>query len=173
MSGRKLLAAAVAVALTVGTSWASRVPATLSTEGEALLRLSWRFDAVTVEACRELSAEELERLPIHMRNPQACIGQKAPYVLRVEVDGRMLVADTVRAGGVRGDRPVTVLRDLPLEPGTHALSVSFRAVIPEDADELEGGPAELAWSGRVELAAREVALVKLDETGRGLQLRRP
>lgn len=170
---RTATAVALALALTMATAGLSRVPVRFSHPDVAMLRLSWKINGVTVEACRQLTAEELEALPVHMRNPRACIGGIAPYVLEVTLDGTVMAPDTVRAHGARSDRPLFVLRDLPVAPGPHDVAVRFRAVIPEGVDPPPGGIVQLAWSGSFTLDARDVALVTLDGTARALQLRLP
>lgn len=163
----------VAVLLTLGIAAGSRVPVTFSASDEALLRLSWRMRGITAEECRTLTREELERLPVHMRNPQACIGVIAPYALTLSVDGVVLAADTVRPPGARGDRPLNVLREYPLAPGEHRVSVLFRAVLPDGVEVPAEGIRELAWEGPLRLSGRDVALVTLDEAGRVLVARGP
>lgn len=160
----------VSVALVAGVAALSRVPVTFSTPDQAHLRLSWGISGVPLRACRPLSPEELERLPPHMRNPKACIGRIAPYALDVRVDGRPALADTVRPGGVHGDRPVYVLADLPVAPGPHQVVVGFRALLPEGAP-IPEGPDSLGWKGTVTMGPREVALVTLDEDEGRLVLR--
>ena len=172
-TGRTAAGAAVALALTLATAGLSRVPVRFSHDDDALLRLSWKINGVTVEACRELTAEELEALPVHMRNPRACIGGIAPYVLEVTLDGTVMAPDTVRAHGARSDRPLFVLRDLPVSPGPHDVAVLFRAVVPEGVDPPPGGILQLDWSGSFTSAPRDVALITLDGTARALQLRLP
>ena len=168
---RVVLAAAAAVALTLAISAGSRIPVTFSEPDDALLRLSWRTRGITTEECRTLPQEELERLPVHMRNPQACIGLIAPYALTVSVDGTLLATDTVRPPGARGDRPLNVLREFPLPPGEHQVEVRFRAVFPEGVEPPDEGLRELSWEGSLRLGGRDVALVTLDEAGRALGVR--
>lgn len=167
------LAAAVAVALTVLTAWGSKVPVTFSGDSTALLRLSWRVQGIATEECRTLTEEELARLPIHMRNPQACIGVIASYALEVRVDGTVLARDTVRPPGARGDRPLNVLREFSLPAGEHEVAVSFVAIFPEGVEAPEEGVRELSWEGPLHLEGRDVALLTLDATGRRLELREP
>ncbi|HSG08543.1 MAG TPA: hypothetical protein VLA36_09300 [Longimicrobiales bacterium] len=170
---RRSAAVALAVGLTLGTAALSRMPVRFAHKGDAMLRLSWKINGVTVEACRERSPEELAALPVHMRNPEACIGGIAPYVLEVTLDGATLPSDTVRARGARGDRPLFVLQDLPVRPGRHDVSVRFRALIPDGVEAPADGILELAWSGPLELAERDVALITLDGSARALQVRLP
>jgi len=170
---RRTVAVALALLLTAGTAWLSRVPVRFSAPDDGLLRLSWRIEGVTVEACRQRTPEELAELPVHMRNPQACIGGLAPYLLYLTVDGAILSEDTFHAAGARQDRPVFVLRDVPLAPGRHEVEVRFQALIPEGVEPSGQGIRELNWSGTVTLEGREVALLTLAGSGRALEIRLP
>jgi hypothetical protein len=168
---RFVVGGVLAVALVAATAALSRLPAAFSAPDDALLRLSWRMTGATAEACRTLSPEELEKLPVHMRNPQACIGHIASYVITVRVDGTSVLGDTVRPAGARGDRPITVLRDLPLVPGRHGIAVAFDALLPEGVDLPESALRSLSWNGEVDVDPRGVALVTLDPEGRRLEYR--
>jgi hypothetical protein len=168
---RTLAAAATAVLLTGAVAALTRFPVTFPGGGAGVLRLSWHLRGVTAESCRTVSDEDLARLPPHMRNPRACIGVSAAYHLTVTTDGTPVVDDTVRAPGARGDRPLNVLRELPLEPGDHRIEIRFRALVPDGAASSDEGTAEVTWNGRIRVQAREVALVTLDATGKELELR--
>lgn len=173
-AGVRIVAGMVAVAATVATAAASRIPTTFHAEDEAMLRLAWRIQGATLESCRQPTEEELAELPVHMRNPQACIGQVAPYVLSVRIDGRVLAQDTVYAPGARGDRPLSVLQDHPLAAGTHRMGISFDAILPEGAEVTDDrSVVRLRWADEVTLGAREVALVTLNLAGSALELRMP
>jgi hypothetical protein len=167
------VATTVALALTVLTAWGSRVPVTFSGDDAALLRLSWRVQGISTEECRTLTEEELARLPVHMRNPRACIGVIASYALEVRVGGTVLAQDTVLPPGARGDRPLNVLREFPLSAGDHDVAVSFRAILPEGVEAPEDGVRELSWEGQLHLEGRDVALLTLDPAGERLELREP
>lgn len=170
-AARRLAGAAVAVAATVAIAWLSRLPVTLAGPDEALLRLSWRMSAIDAEACRKRSPEELERLPVHMRSPVECSGGAASYDLRVRVDGREALRDTVHPAGARGDRPISLLRDLPLSPGVHDVQVRFEALLPEGVEPPDEGISSLTWRGELDIASRGVALVTLAPEGRVLEVR--
>ena len=157
--------------LLVAMAALSRVPLRFAGPDDALLRLSWRMKGVSAEACRTLTPEELEKLPVHMRNPRACIGHIASYRLSVRVDGALALIDTVRPAGARGDRPITLLRDLPLAPGSHRVEVRFDAILPEGVTPPDDGILRLQWNGAVDIPPRGVALVTLDPGGRKLELR--
>ncbi len=168
-AARVALGVALAAALAAGTAWTSRVPVTLDEGDYAHVRLSWRVDGVTLEACRELSPEELERLPVHMRNPQACVGTKAPFELRARL-GEREVMDTIRPAGARGDRPISVFRELRLPPGAVEVDVTFDALLPDTAARPADAAAHYRWNAVVELEPGEVALLTVDEDGRAVIL---
>lgn len=132
MSGalRVLVAAGVtalfAGLIALGTSLP--LPGDPPTEG--LLRLDWRLRGEEAGGCIPPSAEVLERLPPHMRNPDACVGGLPPYRLRLWIDGEMTVDRVVRGGGARGDRPLTVYEEIPVPPGPRRVRVEF---VPEEA----------------------------------------
>jgi hypothetical protein len=166
----KGLALVLAAGVTVGTSALTRVPADFGRGDEGALRLSWRMDGVSSERCVTRSAEELARLPVHMRSPTECKGHVASYRLLVRIDGTTVLEDTVAPPGARGDRPVTVLREMPLPPGRYGVEVAFDALLPDDADVSEG-IARLSWAGELRVEPRQVALVTSDADGRTLILR--
>lgn len=170
--GRIASAALLAVVFTLATAWMSRAPVTFTDDDRVLLRLSWRMAGFEVESCRTRSAEELEALPVHMRTAEECVGAVAPYLLRAEVDGRVAVLDTVVAPGARSDRPISVLRDIPLAPGRYEVTVSFDAILPGGAEVPDDAAVSLAWAGTLELAPREVGLVTLAPGNGALELRR-
>lgn len=169
--GRAALSGTVALALTAGTVALSRIPTAFSLPDDALLRLSWKMKGITAQACRTRTPEELEKLPVHMRDPRACIGHIASYHLGVRVDGVLALDDTVAPAGARGDRPLTLLRDLPLKPGSHRVAVAFDAILPDTVPPPEEGIRSLSWSGTVVVGSRAVALITLGDEGRALEYR--
>jgi len=143
----------------------SRVPYTPDGDANALLRLSWRLYGDVEEDCVPLTPEELERLPVHMRNPDACRGRGYDYRLRVRVDGREAVDVVVRPAGARGDRPVYVFRDVPLAPGEHRVWVEFRR---RDGAEDDDAPSPLGFDAELGFAPREIVLITYDAAGERL-----
>lgn len=185
-----VLVGAAALALVAAGSLA---PWEAEDASRAVLRLSWRAPAERIEACRPLSPDEIARTPVHMRRPEVCETHFVPYLLRVAVDGRVVLADTLAGAGARADRPVAVFREVAVAPGEREIEIRFEALIaPEDEDddeheeeeeeddgheEEEGehrederimGPLRLVE--RIRLAPRGVALVTLDTERRALVL---
>lgn len=149
----------------------SRVPIGGGSEDLGLLRLSWRTTGETTDDCPVLTGEQLARLPPEQRAAAAsCRPRVAPYELQVRLDEHTVLVDTAHASGIRGDRPIYVLHDLPVSPQEHRVSVRFAPI-------LDGAPDPAAESAatfeeRVRVGRGEVVLLTSDEDGRGLVLRR-
>ena len=157
----RILAGALAVLLTGAVVGLSQVPYEATSGEGARIRLSWRFRAA-VEECRELSEEELAELPAHMRRSTVCERTVPPHHLRVEVDGRALLDETIRAAGAQADHPLYVFREVPVEPGRHDVRVRFERLDGE-ADAAE----PLVLETTLDLEPREVGLITYDP-GAGL-----
>ena len=105
--------------------WSSAAPVAQHRSAAARLRLSWSARPERIEVCRTLSAAELAQREEHMRQRVECDGRFATYALRVDADGTTLLQTVARGGGLRHDRPLYVLRDIDLPPGTHQLRITF------------------------------------------------
>jgi hypothetical protein len=130
--GPRLLAGgfvAAVVAAVIATLSSLPLPGAPPVEG--VLLLDWRLRGEEAGTCPRPSPENLEALPPHMRNPDACVGELPPYRLRLWIDEALVLDDRVRGGGVRGDGPLTVFRTLGIEPGTRTARVEFAR---EDGD---------------------------------------
>jgi hypothetical protein len=128
------MARAAAVVVTVLGAWALATLSALPMPGDppahALLRLDWRVRGDEAGDCLRPTAEDLAKLPPHMQNPDACLGALPPYRLRLWIDGAVVLDQEVRGGGARADRPLTVYRDVTLEPGAHHIRAAFERTDP-------------------------------------------
>jgi hypothetical protein len=188
-AARRALGLGIAGLATLGIGAASRAPWTATPPDQALLRLSWRARSETREECRPLTDAEKAELPIHMQVPELCESRAIPYLLRVTIDGSVLLADTVHGAGAREDRPVYVFREIGLTPDRHALRVDFVPIgqspgleeeedeeeEDENGDERDGNDDEdddpmlwLRYSETVRIEEREVVLIAYDPTRRAL-----
>jgi len=164
--GRLILGALVAVLFVISLGALSRMPSPGADTPEAALRLSWRLRSEEGGECRRPTAEELQDLPAHMQNPDACINLLPTYRLRVQVDGIERFDDRIEASGVRGDRPLFVYRELMLLPGRHSVRVQFS---PEDASDA----VDLLLDTSVSLGPGDVRLVTRNEDTGSLEIVRP
>jgi hypothetical protein len=122
-----LLAGAVAVA------FFSHQPAfapVAADHGE--LKLSMAHLTERLEACQQLTPEELLALPPNMRNPQRCARARALAVLVIEVDGRELVHEQVRPAGLHRDGRAYLYRSWHLPAGQYTLRVQLRDSARDD-----------------------------------------
>lgn len=169
MSRRRVVGALAGALAALALAGLSRAPYPLHGDDEARIRLSWRVGGAEVETCRALTDAERARTPAHMmRDDQVCERRGLRHRLLVVLDGRTVADEIVRPAGIRGDRPIAVMRDLPVAPGRHRLQVAFSPLEGEDA-----GGAALTFDGELSLEPREVALVTMDESSHQLITRRP
>jgi hypothetical protein len=155
-----VLALGLLVALAAGT----QIPFAATPPNTAAVRLAWRALGEAALHCRTPSAEELARLPVHMRRREICERRLPTFRLVVELDGARVVDERIAPAGSAGDRAAVVLRELPVAPGAHRLRIEFAA-----EGEAPGPPKRL--DQRVVLGAGQVALAMEDPETRGLVLR--
>jgi hypothetical protein len=175
-TARRIVGAALAVAVTLATVALSRVPYGDLDPDISVLRLTWRAPGEAIEDCRLLSPEEIEAQPVHMRRDRICERRLVPYRLSVYVDGVRVVDETVRPAGAREDRPLFVFRELTLEPGEHQVAVNWVREtgpdpLPADSPAIRGGlrgTGPLSLDATLDLAAGDVALVTYDPDRRSL-----
>jgi hypothetical protein len=111
-----------------GLVWASNAPMTTNRSPDAMLRLAWSARPERIEKCRQLSEEELARLPAHMRQPVACEGTTAEYRLQVRHEGALVAERVLHGGGLRRDRRLYVFEEIMLPAGEATVDVRFDRV---------------------------------------------
>ena len=165
--------AAVVAVMTV----AANTPLTIYTPDQALLRLAWSARPERIERCRQQTAAELARLPVHMRQPVVCEGATARYRLTVVIDGTPVTERVLRAGGLRHDRRLYVVEEIPLRPGVADIEVRFdrdddgasaRPGAPSASPLAGAVPPRLSLREQVRVAPREVVLITYGPERRAL-----
>jgi hypothetical protein len=146
---RIILSLAGTVLAAVLLAWVSAAPLPFNRSDLGRLRLSWTARPERIERCRTLSEEEVAKLPEHMRRRVECEGRFASYALRVEVDGEVIGDAVVRGGGFRHDRPIFLLREYPVSPGTHRVRLTFnrRETVEERVENQDSLPSVAADTG--------------------------
>jgi hypothetical protein len=133
-----------------------------SDPGAAMIRVAFKHVAAFEHAGAARSAAELEKLPRHMRptSPERVqTGRRVATVLRVELDGRVLLERRYSPGGLRGDGPTFAYEELAVRPGRYRLGVTL-------ADETAaGGAAPRRWQldEEVVIARGQALLVEFSE----------
>ena len=149
------LAVAFSALVLAALAFGSRSPQGADAD-HAILRLGWRLAGQVRQTCRDRSPEELAKLPAHMRTPRECTSEVLAYTLRATVDGRVVIAKTIRPAGLRADRPLNVEEDIAIAPGEHAVTVTF---VPDDP---VGGGKALGLEQRLRFDEQRVRLVTYD-----------
>ena len=175
-------AGALALGMTLALGWLSQMPYDAARDVQAVIRLAWRTRGTRVEDCRRLTAAELERLPVHMRQEEVCEGRTLPYRLVVVLDGRTVVDEAVYPSGARADRPLYVYREFPVRPGRHDVDIAFtRDPVPSDTagergrerlgDRESPAPQRLRLTRQVTVGTGHIVLVTYDTEERRLMLK--
>lgn len=92
-------------------------------DDQALLRISFRHAGKIATDCRTRTAEELAKLPVHLRAEQDCDRERSAVRIRVEIDGELLYDELVAPAGLRKDGASSTYRRLPIAAGEHHLKV--------------------------------------------------
>jgi hypothetical protein len=155
---------------------ASFAPYTAERDVGAIVRLAWRARGERVQDCRRRTADELAKLPAHMRQEEVCEGRILPYRLVVELDGTAAMNQLIHGAGAREDRPLYVFQDLVVSPGSHRVGVTFtREGAPSSDRTTAAGalttPARLTLDTVLTLGSRRIVLVTYDEEREQLVVR--
>jgi len=165
------LQVAVALALLLGVQALAHLPLGAPPEGAAI-RLAVRTSAGKLEICRDVPAEELAQLPIHMRQSRICEVQPVAYRLTLSVDGMPLRAIHAERRGMRSDRALVIDDLVPVAAGRRALVVALEPEVPPGTPEagaavlprgelrqtielLPGRIALVTWEASIGLAVRQ------------------
>lgn len=94
--------------------------------GEAEIKLSLAHPGQRRIACRELTPQELAKLPINMRRPVNCPRARWPVAVELWINGRRLLAGSYAPTGVWSDGPSVVYRRLEVPAGPLELRLRLR-----------------------------------------------
>lgn len=158
-----------AVSWSLGAFAAAPWPAT--PPEAATIRVAFKHVAAFEQGGPARSKEEIEKLPRHMRptSPErAQTGRRVHTLLRVEVDGRMLLARRYAPGGLRGDGPTFAYEELSIRPGRHVLDV----LLADDAPAGVSTARQWRLHEELEIGRGQAPLVELSEDV-GLTVRLP
>jgi len=115
LMGFALLLTAVSWGLGAFAAW----PWVATDPGAAVIRVAFKHVAAFEQEAAARSKEELEKLPRHMRpqSPESSqTGRRVDTVLRVELDGRLVLERHYSPGGFRHDGPTFGYEEIPCCP---------------------------------------------------------
>ena len=93
---------------------------------KASIKLSFSHAGAHREECRQLTQEELNRLPPNMRRPKECPRGRVPLLVELTLDGELLYRDELPPSGLAGDGASTAYKKFPVAAGRHRLVARMR-----------------------------------------------
>ena len=93
--------------------------------GHALIRVSLNHAGQRKAACRTRSPEELAKLAPNMRAAEDCPRERAPVLVKVELDGRSVADIVAIPSGLSRDGASVAYRRIPVPAGTHRIRVKL------------------------------------------------
>lgn len=122
----RLVGAAVVVGLLCAVvGLGSALPYAAPQPASPELVLSFKHPGQVSENCRDLTPEEIEALPAHMRRTRVCERERAPVRVRVAVAGRAVFERTYPPTGLGGDGPSIALATILVPAGRHEVTVAI------------------------------------------------
>ncbi|MGB7932420.1 MAG: hypothetical protein WCH04_09375 [Gammaproteobacteria bacterium] len=94
--------------------------------GLALIKLSFSHAGQHKGECRQLTPEELAKLPPNMRRPLDCPRERLPLQVELLLDDALLYRGELPPSGLAGDGASMAYRKFPVAPGKHHLAARLR-----------------------------------------------
>ena len=121
----RLAAAGMVFAVATALVFASRVTWSGSPSSSPQLVVSFKHAGEIKLAERQRSAEELEALPVHMRNATVTSRERAPVSLRVTANDEQIMNKTFEPGGIMSDGHSIAIEHFDLTPGIYHVVVEI------------------------------------------------
>ena len=91
----------------------------------AIVTLTFSHAAQRVGECRQLTQEELNKLPPNMRKPSECPRERFPVRIELRSGDDVLYEDVLAPSGIWSDGKANVYRRIVVPAGAHALFVGM------------------------------------------------
>ena len=94
-----------------------------------MIKVSFRHAGQLVGKCRELTPEEIAKLPAYKRKGAAkgdCPRERSNVVVELEMDGKQLYHEILRPTGLAHSSTSNIYRRIPVKAGTHTLKARLR-----------------------------------------------
>ena len=122
-TGQALLFAAFALVIGVFSRWP--VYHHLGPD-QAVIKVSFAHTGKPVSDCRPLSAEELAKLPPHMRAPMRCPRERSPVTMEVDIDGQAVLRRTANPSGLSRDGASSMYQRVQVAAGEQRIAVRMK-----------------------------------------------
>lgn len=105
------------------TLFLSDVPYTFFELEDSMLRFSIKHAGRHVKEEAMPTAEELKKLPPHMRARVPKSGERLPVYVEVEVDGKKVITNSYKPGGLKREGASYAYEKVVVKPGVHRVTV--------------------------------------------------
>ena len=95
-------------------------------QDRALVRLSLVHAAQPLMPCRERTPEELAKLAPNMRAALDCPRERAPLLIELELDGKVVYRREARPAGLKRDGAAAVYHRMSVPAGAHRVVARLR-----------------------------------------------
>lgn len=130
---------------------------------QALIKLSFTHASQRAEACRQLDASELAKLPPNMRAPLKCGRARVPVLVEVDIDGAPAVRQLAMPSGLSKDGAAAVYQRLSVAAGSHRIAVRLK-------NSPGSGGFDYRREQEVRLAPAQVLVIDFDAEKGGITL---
>ena len=90
---------------------------------QAVVTVAFAHAGERREACRQLSREELAKLPPNMRAPMDCPRERSPVTVQLLLNDELLIEEVAKAPGLYNDLGIDIYRSVKVPAGEHRLAV--------------------------------------------------
>jgi len=159
-AGQALLYGLFALAIGVFSRWPpyQHLPA-----DTALIKVSFSHQGKPISDCRNVTPEELAKLPPNMRAPKACPRERSPISVELDVDGVDAVRHVAHPSGLSRDGASAFYHRMEVPAGTHRLSIRLK-------DDVRSPGFDYAREATVTLAPAQILVIDFDPAKGGITL---
>ena len=151
-AGQVVLYGAFALAIGVFSQWP---PYHHLAPDQALVKMSFVRVGKPVGDCRQLTEEELAKLPPNMRSPTVCPRERSPVTVQLAIDGRQVLDRSVAPTGLSHDGASALYERVVVPAGERLISVRL-------SDDVRARDKPHLREERVKLAPGQVLVIDFD-----------
>ncbi len=132
--------------------------------GDAIVTLTFTHAARRVGECRNLTQEELNKLPPNMRKPSDCPRERHPVRVELRSADSVIYEDLLLPSGIWSDGKANIYRRVVVPAGVHELFIGMN-----DSGDPSGFDFET--SQRVDLDPGRNLVIRFDEQSQSFLIR--
>ncbi|HJV60669.1 MAG TPA: hypothetical protein VJ743_06965 [Albitalea sp.] len=121
--GQAILYGLFALFIGVFSGWPSYRPLP---PDQAQVKVSFIHHGQRVAACRQLTPDELAKLPPNMRAPTKCERERSPVTIEVDLDGVNVYRQVAAPSGLSRDGASSVYHRMQVPAGQHRVAVRLK-----------------------------------------------